>query len=336
MSNLSRPSLKLLLALFLTFLLLSIADLYLTWRLVSQGDGRLLESNPVASYWLSNYGWSGMIAFKLGMVVLIGTLAGLIAWRRPRTSELMMTFACGAQSAVAVYSIFLASTLGDSSANISPEVLWPGRVRPPGAGKDVPYYPIGALPVNGPFLLLTHKAVQEELELTNAQVNAVTELVDKRDEIRQSTRSTTPKEWNDRAQQLLAAEKTVLDDLELEQSDRLQEIALQHRGPFALSDPAVAQALDLSDKQKERVRTLIDEAGRWRFMPGRGRGRFPDAGRKSDEDLARSKKELLAVLTTDQTAKWKEMIGEPFRVDLLPKLEKPPSPGREFRRPPPR
>src|SRR5262245_9115683 len=95
---------KLILGLLLAFIGLGLADLFLTWRLIQTNDGHVFESNPVANWCLVAYGWGGMAAFKLGMLVLIGGLVAVIAFSRPRTAELILVFACGAQSAVVVYS----------------------------------------------------------------------------------------------------------------------------------------------------------------------------------------------------------------------------------------
>ena len=57
------------------FLFLSLTDLFLTWRLLLQSHGQVYESNPIADWWLSNYGWSGLAAFKIAMALSVAVLA---------------------------------------------------------------------------------------------------------------------------------------------------------------------------------------------------------------------------------------------------------------------
>src|SRR4051794_32152626 len=96
----SPTSRRFLVGLLLAFVALSLADLLLTLRLIDETGGLVLESNPLAAWWLIHYGWAGMAGFKAALVLLITGLAGCVAWRRPRTGELLLVFACGAQSAV--------------------------------------------------------------------------------------------------------------------------------------------------------------------------------------------------------------------------------------------
>jgi hypothetical protein len=333
MSMHPRPSVKLALRLLGAFLLLSLADLYLTWRLVNQNDGRMIESNPVAKYWLTTYGWGGMTAFKLGIVLVIGGLAGVIAWRRPHTGELLLVFGCGAQSAVVVYSVFLPLAI-DEEARQAPPIIWDVSNSEPGPGPGPPRsYERGPLPMNGLFLLLTHKAVQEELKLSEAEVREVAELAGARGEFRRRSGNLTQQQWDTQAQELLAREKAVIADRAPWQLKRLQQIAWQQRGPFALGDAEVAEALELTADQKETIRTLTEQVRPGRPGAPRGGGRGFDGGRRAGEERDRVRKELAAVLDADQQARWTELLGEPFKVELLSRPGGPPGPGRDPRRP---
>src|SRR5437868_15457445 len=89
------------------FLLLSGADLFLTWQLLRQSGGQFYESNPVASAWLATYGWIGLIIFKVAMVAMIGLLAIYISLYRPRTSNFILVFACLVTGGVVLYSSVL-------------------------------------------------------------------------------------------------------------------------------------------------------------------------------------------------------------------------------------
>jgi hypothetical protein len=103
---LSLPSCKV-----LAFSFLSLLDLGLTAQLLSSGDGSVYESNPVASWFLAHYGWSGLAAFKMGLVALVLFLSTTISIYRPRAGRRVLSFACVAVLPVVVYSSALAGCL---------------------------------------------------------------------------------------------------------------------------------------------------------------------------------------------------------------------------------
>jgi Spy/CpxP family protein refolding chaperone len=108
--------------------------------------------------------------------------------------------------------------------------------------------------------------------------------------------------------------------LEPDQQKRLLGISIQVNGAAALSEPAVAKELGVTDEQK----TKLDEA----------RESNMDAAREAfrdlrDQELSReemqakmqelrneSDKKLLAVLTSDQQAKLEQLKGEPVEIDM--------------------
>jgi hypothetical protein len=89
------------------FTLLSVADLSLTWFLLTEGGGRFIESNPIAAAWLSSYGWAGLVVYKILGLLLVATVVILISLRRPRTGKRLLTFAIVALTAVTLYSYYL-------------------------------------------------------------------------------------------------------------------------------------------------------------------------------------------------------------------------------------
>jgi hypothetical protein len=123
----------------------------------------------------------------------------------------------------------------------------PGSAEPPHCGP-----PRGVAPV----MLLDQPAVQADLNLSPQQARKVATLLDFRG-----------KPLTD--DKLDAVEKGLADVLKPEQAVRLRQLVLQARGPQALLDPDTAQALGLSDRQKEEIRSLLvrSEGG-----PGRPEG----------------------------------------------------------------
>jgi hypothetical protein len=89
------------------FVLLSLADLALTWWLLSSSAGGVYEANPLANWLLARHGWLGLAGFKTAMVVLVIGLVGLIARTRPRAAGRVLGFGCAAVAVVVLYSASL-------------------------------------------------------------------------------------------------------------------------------------------------------------------------------------------------------------------------------------
>jgi hypothetical protein len=98
------------------FAALTAADLFLTWRLFSVGLSSVSERNPLAAWWLGEFGWPGLAAFKFSTALLTGTSALAISSRRPRAGCGVLAFGCAVLSGVVLYSSVLlgvARELGD-------------------------------------------------------------------------------------------------------------------------------------------------------------------------------------------------------------------------------
>lgn len=95
----------------LLFVLLSLADLLLTWWLLDHSRGQVYERNPIALWWLTHHGWLGMIAFKASVVLLVLGLAAIISRSRPRSGGFVLRFACSALLLVVFYSASLCQTV---------------------------------------------------------------------------------------------------------------------------------------------------------------------------------------------------------------------------------
>ena len=93
------------------FGVLSLLDLFLTWRLLEHHEGLVYESNVVARWFLEGYGWLGLAALKVASVLVVVGLAAWVSRWRPRTGRWVLTFACSAVALVVVYSCLLAGFL---------------------------------------------------------------------------------------------------------------------------------------------------------------------------------------------------------------------------------
>jgi hypothetical protein len=98
----------------LSFGLLSLADLTMTWALMRDGLGSVYESNPVAAWCLHGHGWAGMVIFKALMVLASGGLSEIISRYRPRTGGRVLTLGCVITAAVVLYSSYLYLTVPSS------------------------------------------------------------------------------------------------------------------------------------------------------------------------------------------------------------------------------
>lgn len=191
--------------------------------------------------------------------------------------------------------------------------------------------------------LLQHPEVQDELELTEAQREAVRGLGERwRDMFRESGRL-GQEEWERKRLELAQAQKAEVENLlSKPQLERFAQIALQHRGPLAFSDPDVVSALDLTAEQRTEIRKLVDD--RWEPMFGPPKGPPPNGplgtgfgpkpfdrphrreagpGGPGDEASAQIIESILKLLTTSQRASWSQMIGEPIDAEVFG-----PPPGR--------
>ena len=94
------------------FVLVSLLDLFMTFLLLyfsNRGMMRnvVVESNPVAQYFLSGWGTLGLVWFKIGMVTLIVLAAQGVATRRPAVAQLVLNGATLFVGSVVVYSAYL-------------------------------------------------------------------------------------------------------------------------------------------------------------------------------------------------------------------------------------
>jgi hypothetical protein len=143
------------------------------------------------------------------------------------------------------------------------------------------------------------------------------------------------KDWAELAQ---TADKAVSEILTPKQRTRLEEISLQQRGGWALGDPQVAEALQLTQEQRQQIQTIEVAAAKevqdlalkqmQGFLEITGnpldlQKAFPTMAKSQKAFLTMAKEvdkmsqatsgKLLEVLTVEQKTKWKELMGKPFR-----------------------
>jgi hypothetical protein len=172
--------------------------------------------------------------------------------------------------------------------------------------------------------LIGNESVQKELKLDDAQVTKAKELGEKIREkmtaaraetkdLDQEERRTKMTELNKEMNE--STKKAIAEFLKPEQVTRLHQISCQDRGAMAFSDPEVAKKLNITDAQKDEIKTISDESN--------AAMRELFAGLQDDREgtmkkIAEHRKEtvgkIVAKLNDEQQKTWKEMIGAPFEV----------------------
>jgi hypothetical protein len=114
------------------------------------------------------------------------------------------------------------------------------------------------------------------------------------------------------------AMETLRGVLTAEQFKRYEQIVLQQRGIMAFADAEIQKALRLTDAQKARVHDLaMDLHGQMRDLT---RSVSPEKMAEVHERaMALHHKTLdraLAILSAEQKATWKELVGKSFEVKI--------------------
>jgi hypothetical protein len=183
------------------------------------------------------------------------------------------------------------------------------------------------------LLLLRQKSVQAELKLGPEFAKLIIDFTGKEAaEYLEALKS----KGEDAKKKIEALEernkKFIADNLNAKQRKRLDEITLQVTGLTQLQRPDVAKLLNLTDQQQSKFKDLQKEA----------RKRLEEIIEKKEgrnEKLATLRKDIAgkigAILTDEQRAKVRELVGEPFTGELLfEEFESKEEPAKKLNRPP--
>ncbi len=180
--------------------------------------------------------------------------------------------------------------------------------------------PRGGPERGGAYLDLRSEEVRREIGITDEQLARIDELLE------QSRTQTDMREYLDRLRnaegderdairaemreafenQRQAADQHLQQVLTPQQLTRLSQLRLQRQGVRALADETVAQSLELSDEQRQRLEVLLQEFDDARRSLGFS---ATDAEREQFRNTWTEK--ALAVLTTEQQENWKAQLGDP-------------------------
>jgi Spy/CpxP family protein refolding chaperone len=191
--------------------------------------------------------------------------------------------------------------------------------QPPGGGPGGFGGPFGG--GGGMLGLIMREDVQQEIQLVDEQREKVMAVVEEsRDEMRTEMRSMFEEmrdlsdeerrerfgEIREKMEEMNAGVEAKLKKALLpHQLDRLKQIDLQvrmqQRGEGGLSSRTVAEALDLSDEQREKLEQRAEEVRK-------------ELQEKVRQAQAEAREKMLEVLTPEQRAKLDEMLGETFQM----------------------
>jgi len=167
------------------------------------------------------------------------------------------------------------------------------------------------------LILLRQKSVQDELRLTPDVVKKVMDFTDKEAKAYVDDLKLGEDERQKKIDELESHNKKFLEDnLSAGQRKRLEQIALQCAGLIQITRPEAVRMLNLSSDQQAKFKELqrqarkdLEEIENARSREGRN-----EKVAKLREDIHNK---IEAILTAEQKAKVKELVGEPFKGKLV-------------------
>jgi hypothetical protein len=185
-----------------------------------------------------------------------------------------------------------------------------------------------------PLMLLGQPSVQKDLGLTASQIRLIEGT------IQQQFTGRRPGQGPQAGPALPPAKRAarmgrkhqevvLAQVLQPRQIKRLRQITLQQQGGLALGNKQTADALQLTVAQRQKVDAVLEsltgEMGQ-NFRPGRrpqdqqqmqeARQKMQEARQKMQETRQKAGDDLLALLTSEQEARWRELIGAPFTGEI--------------------
>ena len=151
----------------------------------------------------------------------------------------------------------------------------------------------------------SRRFTQEESEVRDGEFRALSE------------------DWKNKNKEL---QTNILATLTPSQSERLKQIQIQMAIPAALARPEIVKALDISEEQREKIRTLTDRMEKRQFAerPPDLHGlssterhqKLIESMRESHKIQVEATKPILDVLTPEQRAKFDKLQGRKIEVKL--------------------
>jgi vacuolar-type H+-ATPase subunit H len=179
----------------------------------------------------------------------------------------------------------------------------------------------------GSSFLVFRGPVQEELKLSDEQKQKLDQEVEVRAkegmQFFQKLEGADPEEREEELGEyrrtvdakIAAFVKTTLND---EQRKRLRQIQLQAEGAFALGNPKIADEVILTDAQRMRFASVVQEFQK-KLEPvikqAQAEGNPEEIRPKAMKIRKEHEAKIEAILTDAQKKRWAELLGKPFRID---------------------
>ncbi len=175
-----------------------------------------------------------------------------------------------------------------------------------------------------PLVLLRQKSVQQELEISPENVKKIMDFTTKQYTAAQAAMKLPAADADKKFNELDAENKKFLaDTLTEKQTKRLDQISMQLTGLMQLSRPEIVMALKLTDDQQKKFKEMQVEARKSlaELLSDKGK---PGRNEKLAKLREETRTKILAELTPEQKTKVHEMVGEPFKGEIV--FEEPEAP----------
>ena len=177
--------------------------------------------------------------------------------------------------------------------------------------------PIAPETTTAQLLLLRQKSVQKELKLTDDDVKKIMDFTNKESSEYAKDLKLDAKEREKKIDELEQANKKFLEDnLSAAQRKRLAQITLQVTGLYQLGRPEVVKLLNLTEEQQTKFEEMQKEARKAleEIITSTERAGKNEKLAKLREE---TNKKIMAALTDEQKAKVREIVGEPFKGEIV-------------------
>jgi hypothetical protein len=167
------------------------------------------------------------------------------------------------------------------------------------------------------LLLLRQKSVQRELKVSPGLSKKVDQFTHIQHERFNGVLKLGEEQRKQKLMQLANENKQFLSvNLTPAQRKRLFQITLQTTGLHELNRPEVAKELNLSEEQQQKFKDLQKQHRKElaEIIHPKGRAARNEKLAKLRED---TREKIQAILTDEQKAKVREMVGEPFKGEIV-------------------
>jgi Spy/CpxP family protein refolding chaperone len=162
------------------------------------------------------------------------------------------------------------------------------------------------------LLLLRQKSVQKELELTPETTKKITDFTNAQSKAARKALELGEAERKEAFEKLLKQnDKFLTDTLSEKQGKRLDQITMQFTALTQLLKPEMVKELKLTDEQVKKFKDMQTEARKALLEILEAKERA-GKGEKVTKLRDETRTKILAVLTDEQKAKVREMVGPPF------------------------